>query len=350
MKCIVFILLFSIGCASAMTKKNSMRIGANAEKNIKREPGSHQEDLDPSYCSTRALKWGFELSFIPGNPMLGTKDFCAFTYEAKAWKKFANGNIHVDQKEIHSNGCHGVDAECNGGSKNWGLDSHIPASVSQGRPWRGISRDNAIVKCQQLNKYLSIPEDSKMKFDLIANSQWQTIALNIASDNRNWTGNKVGSGCLNQGNNGEESGCSYNGGNPERGAKEEARHFLSGSEDSIFHISGNVWELIKDDSKSPQGKTQFMSDYAASADPNIYYAPPAPNKDSSCDPEHCGYGYGWLGKHGALIRGGDSNHTYSSGVFAVNNIIPHHTPGPRIGFRCVLSSWGDSNHNPVDYE
>ena len=299
-------------------------------------PLSFDEDvLDRDYCSSLGSQWGFELSLIPGNGDLGTKDFCVFTYEAKAWEDLAPRNTHVEKKEIHSNGCDGKGQLCKGGSHNWGLDKRIPASVANGKPWRRISRGNAIAKCQQLNKYLSIPEDSRMKFDLISNSQWQTMALNIFGDKKNWTGGKVGSGCLNQGNNGGV-GCGYDGAYPEEGDKEEARYFLSGSNDSLFHIAGNVSEWVKDDNKLSQGKNQYMSDYSMSDDPSIYYAPP--NKYSSCDPEDCGYGYGWLDySSGGILRGGFWYYADSAGVFAVDLLYNASVSYYGVGFRCVFS-------------
>ena len=310
-------------------------------------PPSDKGALERGYCRSLGSQWGFELSLIPGNDELGTQDFCAFTYEAKAWKDLAFGNYYVDKEEIQPNGCDGKGSFCEGGSYYWGLDGHVPASVSEGNPWRLISRDSAIAECRQLNKYLSIPEDSKMKFDLISNSQWQTVAFNISSDKRNWTGEKVESGCLSQGNNGG-AGCGYDGANPEKGDKEEARHFLSGSDDLIFHISGNVLEWVKNGNHSPQGKDQYMSDYSASDNPSIYYAPP---KYSSCATKDCGYGYGWLNSFaGAVLRGGRWDDYNFAGVFAAN--LTHDSSFSRsdIGFRCVFSPPTDSENDDPDYE
>ena len=296
-------------------------------------PSSADDTLDRDYCRSLGSQWGFELSLIPGSDDLGTQDFCAFTYEAKAWEDLAPKNAYVDKKEIQPNGCDAKGLFCNGGSHNWGLDNHIPASVAKGKPWRRIRRDSAIAECQQLNKYLSIPSNSKMKFDLISNSQWRTIALNIASDKRNWTGKKVGSGCLSQGNNGGV-GCGYDGTNPEEGNKEEARHFLSGSDDSIFHISGNIWEWVKsewvkDDSHFSQNDNHYL-DYPTS----IYYTPP--KKYSSCDTEDCGYG--WLNfSAGVVLRGGGWDSEVYAGVFATSLYRVPSSSDYGVGFRCVLS-------------
>ena len=83
---------------------------------------------------------------VPGNDNLGTSDFCVMQYEAKAWND-TNKNKVVDAYEIQSNGCDGKGSWCDGATRNWGLEDHVPASVSKGRPWRRIDRANAIKEC-----------------------------------------------------------------------------------------------------------------------------------------------------------------------------------------------------------
>ena len=206
----------------------------------------------------------------------------------------------------------------NGGTSNWGLGAHVglgahhvPASVSKGKPWRRISRDSAINECQELNGVYGISEDSDKKFDLISNFEWQTIARDIEGQSVNWSGKRLGSGCVYQGNNGLDTPCSYDGDNPERGAHNaKARHVLSNGE-SINHFPGNVWEWVKDDNDSKVGENQYMSNYSGSD-----YGPKG---DYSCNKEnrYCGFGYGFLNNSaGAVLRGGYWYSYGYAGLFA----------------------------------
>ena len=143
--------------------------------------------------------------------------------------------LFVDPVEIKANGCDGKGIYCDGGTSNWGLSDHHPVSVEQGIPWRRISRDNAIAECQSLGA----------NYDLISNAEWQTISRNIEGQNTNWSGSRVGAGCISQGNISVESTCSYTRNGPERGHDARAIHELSNGEE-IYHFSGNVGEWVKD--------------------------------------------------------------------------------------------------------
>ena len=268
---------------------------------------------------------------VPGDTHLGTGDFCVMEYEAKAWHD-ANNNGDVDDYEIESNGCDGKGSLCEGGRSNWGLGTHVPASVSKGKPWRRISRDSAINECQELNGVYNIPEDSDKKFDLISNFEWQTIARDIEGQSVNWSGKRLGSGCVYQGNNGLDTLCSYDGDGPEEGVNDDkARHVLSNGE-SINHFPGNVWEWVKDDNDSKVGKSQYMSNYSGSD-----YGPEG---NYSCNKEnrYCGFGYGFFVSAGAVLRGGSWDNSGSAGLFAayLGNGPSYSFNG--VGFRCVFHS------------
>ena len=155
----------------------------------------------------------------------------------------------VDPNEILSNGCAGEGSSCSGGDESWVLKNYIPVSVPGGKPWRKINRDNAVKECRQLNDIFPGEKDRGMEYDLISNREWQTIARDIEQQPENWSGEAVGSGCLKQGNNGVDTKCSYNGGDPERGGKAKASHVLS-NEQLIYHFSGNVWEWVRDNNGS----------------------------------------------------------------------------------------------------
>ena len=221
------VLILLLSACSLVQKKN---IGlSKSDSTKKRILASAKADVLRSDCSKFP-------GFIPvlGNTHLGTGDFCVMEYQAKAWRD-ANNNGDVDDYEIYSG-----DGE---GTSNWGfLETHVPASVSKGKPWREISRDSAINECRELNGVYGISEDSDKKFDLISNFEWLTIARDIERQSVNWSSNRSGSGCVYQDNNGLDTPCSYDGANPERGANNaKARYILSNGE-SINHFSGKVWE------------------------------------------------------------------------------------------------------------
>lgn len=72
-------------------------------------------------------------------------------------------------------------------------------SQAAGVPYKKISRDEAIDKCQQMSS------DGSDHYDLITNDEWQTLARHIESVPNNWSGGAMGSGDLNQGHSFERS-------------------------------------------------------------------------------------------------------------------------------------------------
>ena len=227
---LISVLILLLSACSLVQKKN---IGlSKSDSTKKRILASAKADVLPLNCSKFP---GFIP--VPGDTHLGTDSFCVMEYEAKAWHD-ANNNGDVDDDEIRSNGCDGQGSGCTSRTPNWGLKTHVPASVSKGKPWREISRDNAINECQELNSVYDIPKHLNRRFDLISNFEWQIIARNIEGQSVNWSGKKLGSGCVYQGNNGLDTPCSYDGDSLERGANNaKARHILSNGE-SINHFHG----------------------------------------------------------------------------------------------------------------
>ena len=278
----------------------------------------------------------FDCSQFPGFvPGPGGTPLCVMEYEAKAWHD-ANNNGDVDGYEIKSNGCDGEGSSCSGGRSNWGLAAHVPVSVSQGKPWRQISRDNAINECQELNHVYGIPGDSDKTFDLMFNFEWQTIARDIERQPVNWSGKSLGFGCVYQGNNGLETQCSYDGANPERGAdNHKARHVLSNGE-FIYHFPGNVWEWVKDDNNHKVSGNQYMSRYSDSD-----YGPAGNYFCNEID-RYCGFGFGWLNySAGAVLRGGYwGDSVINAGLFAAILYDGPSRTRATTGFRCVFRVGG----------
>lgn len=292
----------------------------------------------PGYAAIQCPN-GYAL--VPGNSALRSAEFCVMKYGAKAWDD-KNKNGQIDAGEIRASGCDGTGKYCDGGHDNWG-SSHIPVSVPQGIPWRKISRDSAIERCQSLNSFAKTQPG--MKYDLISNREWQTVARNIEKQAGNWSGGKVGAGCLNQGNTGYNSQCSYASDGPERGGDKRSSHVLSNGEE-IYHFSGNLWQWVKDDNKSKQGDDRRMSTAAGTQ-----YGPEGSYKCDSGN-NYCGFGSGFLNYNaGAVLRGGDwVNNDYAvAGVFAASLFRPPSDSDLNVGFRCVLHTTSSNSDDP-NYE
>ncbi|MCB0411223.1 MAG: SUMF1/EgtB/PvdO family nonheme iron enzyme, partial [Bdellovibrionales bacterium] len=261
---------------------------------------------------------------VPGNSRLGTSDFCVMKYEAKARQ--------IDSGEIKENGCDGTGAFCNYGTSNWGLNDHKPVSVEQGRPWRRISRDNAINACQSLGQ----------GYDLISNAEWQTIARNIENQAVNWSGQRVGSGCISRGNS-AGSACGYRALGLESGRDARATHTLSSGEE-IYHFSGNVSEWVKDNITS-----RYFSGYISSfisGEITHKFGPEGYYTTCNSQNDYCGMGFGWLWNvydgASAVDRGGSIHYSYyggarDAGVFAARLGADPSGSGFTRGFRCVFT-------------
>ena len=272
---------------------------------------------------------------IPKNEDLGTYNFCVMQFEARA-SKVHNQNTNVNSYEIKINGCRRRSSGAPGSEDC--ILSHIPVSTPIGLPWTNIHRNNAIQKCQQLNDEYQLPKNSELVFDLISNEEWQAIARNIEAQNTNWsTAGMRGQWCLNQGNNGRDTFCSYNGDDPEQGDNPKARHILSNGE-FIYHVSGNVSEWVKGRNvyKGKEGGRPMSiykyRDSLLRLSPKYSYF--------HCDKlnSFCGLGYYMRGKGAprrAIIRGGYSRDGYS-GVFSVNLSFGPLISFYSVGFRCVL--------------
>ena len=190
-------------------------------------------------------------------------------------------------------------------------------------------------------KVFSTKIDKGMEYDLISNRQWQVIARNIEKQPENWSGKSIGSGCLNQGNSGWSTKCSYKGSGLEEGGSEKASHVLSNNE-VIYHFSGNLWEWVKDKDHRSMGSKQhqYVSSYYENSvlKNNLRYNPEGvyPSCNNKKD-RYCGLGYGWLYYSGvAVVRGGGWDGGSFAGVFAVILEDDSSSSYNSVGFRCVL--------------
>ena len=110
-------------------------------------------------------------------------------------------------------------------------------------PWAMITQANAKKVCQGMGE----------GYQLISNREWMAIARNIESQNENWTGKKVGVGCLKKGNVGSKQPCqNVSSGYLSVRDKEvdfgPLRNPLAqlklSNNNEIWDMSGNLWEWI----------------------------------------------------------------------------------------------------------
>jgi hypothetical protein len=131
----------------------------------------------PSDAVDGACADGF--TFVTGDTMLGTRDFCAMTFEARA--RDMNGQIVAD-------GCVVVnvdDCAPNGLSTS----THRAASVAAGKPWRGLDALAAYGACADLGA----------GHTLMTNAEWMTIARAAERTGSNWSGGSPYAGVLVEG-------------------------------------------------------------------------------------------------------------------------------------------------------
>jgi prepilin-type N-terminal cleavage/methylation domain-containing protein len=174
---------------------------------------------------------------IPGSSTYDTSDFEVMKYEVKCLSD--SGEALTSPKANSSYNTYDEDYGC----------SNI-ASVANGYPMADVTHDEAKSYCEGLGAHL------------ITNDEWMTIARNAISEDSNWTGGSVGSGCLFRGNSGDTT-CGYDGANPDYGtSRNERAKFILSNGETIYDIAGNVWEHVAIDSEDtliPQNNQPTLS-------------------------------------------------------------------------------------------
>lgn len=161
-------------------------------------------------------------SFVYGNAIFGTSDFCVMKYEAK--------NV--------------------GG---------VPTSQAAGVPWVNISHVDATTAAPATGGHL------------LTEAEWMTIAADVLSVKYNWSGGQVGSGIIYQGHVGNNPGSAIaastddtdtlngiTGNTGTTAGNNSSRVLYLSSGDVIWDFSGNVYELT--------GPTQVMNQIGVSGD------------------------------------------------------------------------------------
>lgn len=252
----------------------------------------------------------------------GLDSFYVMKYEAKAWNDLDSSGT-IGASEVSSTG------------NSVSTSTHIPVSVPDSQPWRGISPVNSVAECQSLGA----------NYDLISNVEWMALSKNIEVQAANWSSGVVGTGCLNTGN-GSNTVCGYNSPtDPDSGSSRDpkAKHVLSNGEE-IYDLSGNLVEWVDWDiytsgfQKTPLNChvnwTEITSSVCSGFGASNYLP-----FDTSLDSSN---GIGQIvsrqgASNGALARGGSYvNSSSTIGLYSFNNYPNSNYSDADIGFRCVL--------------
>lgn len=221
---------------------HSMPLGAHSIKSrvATSRPTSRPADPAPSRCPK-----GFIL--VPGNKTYGMNDFCVAKYEMKATAVFENGAklpVPNGAQEAHPGFC-------------------VADSRPDDTPWVNITRNQAEDACHKMGS----------GYRLISNVEWQTIARNIESNNKNWVDDR-GTLRLPRGSSDDrynvnqalaasrddQQGCSgladlrpdCRGAIWGEGLEQRRTHTLTNGE-VIWDFGGNVWEWIANDASTTRG-------------------------------------------------------------------------------------------------
>ena len=230
-----------LSISSDLCSTNNLASGANCTIEVTSNSptsGNRAADLNWS-CSETSTTISLSLQtacpvnyiLVPSNASTGTTtEFCVMKYEAKAWKD-TNSDSIIDTNELDVDGC--LEPGCS--TQNWGTADHLPVSSENGMPWRRMGYVTSATACENLG----------VKYKLISNPEWMTIARNVEGVNSNWSGATVGSGCLFRGNVGINDACGVDETNPASGSGRDSKNKLTlNNGEEIWDFAGNVTESV----------------------------------------------------------------------------------------------------------
>lgn len=218
----------------------------------------------------------------------------------------------------------------------------VPFSIAKGTPWTNISREDARYKCKSLGA----------NYDIISNSQWQTIANDIINQNSNWSSGFKGDGFINSGHTDNtpskllEAGaddnldsCIGTGQNCTADIFNQQRrtHKISDNQ-TIWDFSGNATEILSDNNNSLRGSNGYISTFNLNDYKQINFGTNLLCNNNLTSP-FCGFGYGAVNyASGAIWRGGSFAETDKAGIFSTKlNISPLMTSSTA-SFRCIFTT------------
>lgn len=219
----------------------------------------------------------------------------------------------------------------------------MPTSVAAGLPWVSIDRPSARAKCKALG----------VGFDMISNSQWQSVARNIAGVASNWSGGVVGgTGQLNRGHSDDSpssaiaastddtSGNCANTGETCSStvwSTERRTHTLSNG-NVIWDLAGNVVEWVTNDSDVSNGANTNISNLSDGLLRQVRFGAATGTICSTPGSNpYCGMGYGnFAFTSGGIHRGGDWSSGVATGIFTTSLNTTPSVGSTSKGFRCVF--------------
>jgi hypothetical protein len=170
-------------------------------------------------------------------------------------------------------------------------------------------------------------EAKKAGLSLITESQALALAYQIAIQDENWTGGKVGAGKLYQGRRKAPWNSSAQPGFIEPTDPDERRWFALPDGQQIYDVAGNAFTWVFDDVQGDENG--LIAKPFAKDSPSLVIPYPTEDKGQGWTPP---VGSIWSGR--ALIRGGYWRSESDAGAFRLGNVWP----GSRdfsVGFRCT---------------
>ena len=308
--------------------------------------GCGRINYDPRSDASRAdaidaSAFACPLGFVPinGNPVLGTTDFCAMRFEAKAWGD-ADGDGAIAPGEVDADGCDDACAVCDATCTTaWEIGERVAVSVPDGIPWRNASQLHAFGMCTALGA----------NFDLMANREWMTIARDAELVGANWSGGEPGVGQLVVGNTDIEpvyavsdpddaySDTGNSAADPPGMGWEQRRTLALSNGSVIWDMSGNMQEWIDWTLGPPLDGPPACSDgeLTTIACPGLAFDDY--NSSTGAYDRTRGAGYIIGGTGDAARRGGQHNDIQFgiAGIYALNMNRFATQTFPATGFRCV---------------
>jgi hypothetical protein len=298
---------------------------------------------------------GGEWLSIPGNPTLGTEDFCVMKYEAKATTSSLSNLVNP------------TNMYCGNSTYRCPVDGKVNiTSKFESRPLTTVYQNESRVLCSNLGE----------GYKLMVDPEWVTIGRIAESISLNWNSSIVGDGFMFSGHNDDPSGVSYNSSNDDsngyyqtgdnvtncdgnwnrfpsinddlvggRACLGQKRTLTLGDSQVIWDFGGNVWEWTNDtfDSNVESGLnigtnswnewTSINSTYNYLKSINLSY--------------NSSYGIGKIetkssdavggGTIHGFIRGGARYNGAQSGVSSLSLDVSPYYQSSSIGFRCTYT-------------
>jgi len=188
------------------------------------------------------------------------------------------------------------------------------AITAEGAPWVRINYHEARKAADEAG------------YKLITDSQALALAYQVAAQDSNWTGGKVGTGKLFQGFRKGTSVCAAVG-DFEPADPDERRWFILPNGERIYDVAGNAYTWVEDDTQG-DAKGLIAKPFTANS-PSIVIPYPAEDKGQGWTPR---VGADWSGL--ALIRGGCWFSGSDAGAFYLSSDWPV-CRYDLVGFRCT---------------